>query len=55
MTNQELLNRIEKLEALTKRLQQGIIDIRSACSCLAVSEPEDIVEKGPEDIIERHD
>ena len=30
----ELLNRIEKLETLTKRLEQAIQDIWTSCPCL---------------------
>ncbi len=39
--NKELLERIERLETLTSRLEQAMFEIRSSCSCLSKDWEED--------------
>jgi hypothetical protein len=37
----KLLKRIEKLETLTERLEQAVVEIRNSCDCVRFPEPED--------------
>ena len=48
--NNELLARIEKLENLTARLEQGIQDIWSSCSCLRKELDREEIPPNPEDL-----